>query len=181
MELMSAIFDTRDMYLVREDIIDMTAYRWYDITDYEGALTPELQDVDKKQFKHESKSLENDPNPKPLSEKFVSDSPALEGSRRTADVKKSRLFKSPLIMLLALDVRHLAAANHLLSTDSIMKEWTERSIHFRTTSFVINFFIRLAYLTLVYVFEMDRRWIAAIGGRSDLRVATTGWVYTHHL
>ena len=36
LKLMAAVLDTKDVYLTREEIVDVTTYRWYDISDYEA-------------------------------------------------------------------------------------------------------------------------------------------------
>jgi len=82
---------------------------------------------------------------------------------------KNRMFRSPLVMMLTLDVQHIAAANRLLTcSDSFLRKWSQLCIRTRRLSFLINFCTRLLYITLMLIYDMDRRWITKTGGKSDL-------------
>jgi len=89
----------------------------------------------------------------------------VKGRKSKGDI--SRLFFSPLCLLLLLDIRHTAAANRLLESNSVMREWAKRSIQTRKLMFLSGFICRLFYMMLLYVYEMDRRWMTNMGGISD--------------
>jgi len=149
LELMAAIFDTRDVYLMREEVIDLTSYRWYDVTEYEAT------------------NLEIMTHPSTSSDDAATE--ATEGGEvgRIKTTIPLRRFKSPLLMMLTLDYRHLAAANLLIGGNSIFRQWMEKSIKLRKYGFMFSFLAQLVYVSLQITYEMDRHWMTSIGGVSD--------------
>lgn len=115
LKLMSAILDTPDVYMIREEVVDVTAYQWYDITEY---------------------------------------------------VFDARKFVSPLFLMMSLDQRNINQANQLFC-DGIFKDWAERYMRSNRLLFAICFLMRLLYISMLYVYEMDRIWLTNIGGIGD--------------
>jgi len=162
---LAAIFDTRGVYLVREDIIDMTAYRWYDITEYE---TNEVDPIDVDESARED--FESNPTMTIKSGMPVENADKVGKQGKTSaddDDVIGRMFQSPLAMFLLLDVSHMEEVNDLLTSGSFIQEWLKLSIQSRNLAFAAGFFRRLMYMMLLNIYEMDRRWITNIGGISN--------------
>jgi len=81
----------------------MSVYRWYDITEYE---THRIENVDVKES-ITSPCVDLDPDVKNTSPEITvtNSSAQVKGQKGIADT--NRMFRSPLVMLLTLDVQHI--------------------------------------------------------------------------
>ena len=118
LDLMSAMFETRDVYVTREESIDVMIYQWYDVTEYMG-----FEDWDRK-------------------------------------------YKSPLMLMLVIDKRHMEKACHLFC-NGVFKDWSERYIRASRLTCVISFLVRSLYILALFVYEVDQVWLTNIGGIGD--------------
>ena len=88
--------DTRGVYLIREDILDMTAYRWYDISEYE--IIAKSVKTDENLSSIDSQNVDNNAGTKDrlwIAETNNETEVQRSGNIKVADTRSDRIFKSP--------------------------------------------------------------------------------------
>ena len=127
LKLMTSFFETRHVYVVKEAIVDVSVYRWFDVTEYALSGTP-----------------------------------------------TSRSHVSPLLFLVRTDLKTFDSVDGQRMFESgPFADWMSRSLRSRRHVFFPWLFVRLFYVAMTMLFELDSRYVENLGGIPDGRSASS--------